>query len=562
MLDRLLQFRRDRPVALRSRPLSIVQPDVDTFTEWKLSAARAAVAAHEDGDFSESGLLIEAMRRDDRISACLRNRGHAILSRNGDFRIDTAEGGSNDVTDQVERWWPRVVPDSVLFTTVIDMVMAGFSIWRILWERTDRSWQPVGLERWYTSNIRFDRERQVFMARTKTQEVEVVPGDPNWLVFAPGGGRTWMAGSVRALGLAFIMRQFNWRDWARFNERHGLPIIAIKEPAGQYAEGIKKGFYAGVKRMGSTGILRLPQANDNEGFELDIIEAKDRAYETFGEFYHALNNSIAIHLLGQNLMTEAEGGSYALGTVQNLIRLDIRGADVDALSNALREQLINFWGFYNIPGWDPEVAPWPFWDTAEPVDRKEESTTLKQTAEAIISLAKTKLPVDWEAVCERMGLPLIEGAPLPDPPDPNEPDPEPEPDTGDDGEQATEGAGDAPASAKYPRAGPHNSPGGAGRIRLASGAVVDDSDGFVEGQDYADRLVDETTQKASAALSSIRARLLELVDEAEDYETLQQAVVREFRDFTMPDELAEIMRKATILAEFAGEAAARQEHGG
>lgn len=526
----------------------IVQQTVNNPTTWNVASVLNAIREHEEGDFSSTGLLAEAMGRDDRISGCLRTRCNALAGKNGlDFDILPADDGPEELADRVKAWWDKVLPDDTIRSITEDLVMIGVHVSRIEWTRTDREWVPTALERWHPTNYYWDESAKAFYLNTVTGPEPIDPNDPNWLVITHSGSRSWLAGAVRALGLAFVMRQFNWRDWAKFNERHGLPIIAIKEPGALDVEDKEK-FFKQLKRLGTTGIIRLPQTADGQGFELEVVEAKDRAHETFTAFRKDLDISIAVTILGQNLTSEATGGSLALGRVHDRIRQDFLEADAELLSNALREQLIVPYGRYNVAGFTDDAAPWPTWQTGVPTDRKEEGEALSKVAEALSTLLQTKLPLDYEVILERVGLPVKAGANL---------DPEalrteqPDPNT----QNAPTNGKQAPKPQTTSRARAH----ARGPIRLASGAKVDPKSGFVQGQLYTDDLVDNGTKAAGGALKPFLAELLDIVEAGTDYDQIREAITAKYRELLTPSEMRSTLEKALVLAELAGSLSVTQD---
>lgn len=509
----------------------LTQQRADSPNRWTVPLIVAAVEAHEAGEFYASGALAEAMGRDDRIAGCVRTRVQAIGSKNGlSFSIQPVQGKSPALAKRVTDWWYQVLPDAVLMQIARDMILLGVFIGRIHWELTDAEWRPVRIERWRPTNYRFNPETQRFSIRTERDDVDIDLGDPNWLIVLPGGEDSWMGGAVRALGLAYVMRQFNWRDWARFNERHGLPIIALTEPSDS-DEKNKKAFYAGIQKMGATGIIRLPTNAQGTGFKVEMIEAKDNAHASFNQFRKDLDAAIAITLLGQNLTTEVEGGSYAAANVHDRIRQDFLVADVEVLSTHLRAQLIDRWGRFNVPNWNSDEAPWPTWDTTVPTDRTAESATLGAVATAVQTFQSTGMPVDWAEMFRRLGIPMLQGK------DPNT----------------------AKAPAPPPVAAPAPSKAAAkGQAALASGARAEANSGFINGQLYVDDLVDAGTRRAAKATEFLD-ELLDIVEQGEDYPSIRDRVLALYGDAAPPEEVRAILEKVLVLAGLAGQAAVLED---
>ena len=261
-------------------------------------------------------------------------------------------------------------------------------------------------------NLRWDAFQKSWIYDTLDGGLVVTPGDGNWLLFTPSGESSpWMAAAVRALGLAYVMRGFTQRDWARYCERHGVPIITIKEPAHTSK---RDDFYEALRNMGSTGVLRLPQTQQG-GFEVSMLEPVDQSWGTFEAFLSRWDAAVSIVLLGQNLTTEVrERGSYAAARVHDRVRQDYLAADAQALSSCLREQLVRPWGRLNIANWNDDLCPFPVWDCEPPADLKARAETFSVLSEALTKITALNIPVDIEAVAEEYRLPLRPGARVPE----------------------------------------------------------------------------------------------------------------------------------------------------
>lgn len=544
----------------------VEQPDGPSIGKWTVDRQRKAIEAHELGQFQESGLLIDAMGRDDRIAAVRRDRRSGVLARNGDFAIHgTEDGKPTALSRDVESWWFDVLPDPVLGYLADMVVMAGFALARIRWDRTSvRRWAPMSIHPWHTSNVSWDDDVNRYVAHTTDGDMVVETDDANWLLLEADGFRSHMAGSVRMLGLPYVMRGFNWRDWSRYNERHGLPLLVIKEPSG-YGRKQRDSFFNSVRRMGSTGIIRAPQprmdaaGGQQPGYDVEFREAKVGGSRTFQDFRRDLDTSIAVGYLGQNLSTEVQGGSFAAAKTHINVRGDIRAGDIEVLSTQLRRQLIQRYGEFNVRNFDPKSAPWPTWDNGPTQTREERAKTLDQASRGIAVLAKTRHPIDFAKLYEELDIPVMEGAEFPDPDEqaakkegPIPPDDPDNPDGGTPDGKAGEGSvGSRVARARRPSR----------TVALASGAELPEDAGFVEGQDFADRLTLNATERAGEATASFRQALLQAVETAETLEQARQNLLDAYRDHGHPVDLADVVQRTANLSEVAGRAAADQGDG-
>lgn len=553
--------------------ITVRQPTVPDGTRWKVTSVLAALDLHESGDFRESGLLAEAMGRDDRISGVRGTRTRALMGRSGvEFAIKPAVEAEVDpatrkpretdetrrsraLADEVGAWWWDVFDEPTIARILDDGVMVGVHVSRVEWERTATAWNIVRLRRWHPANVRWDENLDRFIARTTEGDEVIEPGDPNWFVYCPGGDRSWMCGAVRALGLAFVMRAFDWRDWARFNERHGNPVIMIKEPAA-YDHTLKKAFYSGIRSMGSTGFIRVPKmgpSSNDEGFDVSLLEPKDRSWESFQRFKEGLDVAIAILLLGQNLSTEVQGGSFAATQAHMRVRQDFLDGDAESLATSVRGGRtlrnpgpLSHWVRFN-RGEDAAVlTPWPQWDTGIPEDLKTKAEGAKAMGEA--ADAWKKIPgvkiKNLEEIAEKYGFEVEVDA------DAKPPTPPKPPGTNDDAGTEDDASDAADADAAEARA--HARVTGNGGTRATAS-------GFVEGQEY----VDGVARSATAALAKVFAEdvadLLRIVNEFDDYEEMRAAILSKYQDDLPPSEAQAIVAAALKMAELGGRTAVRQD---
>lgn len=387
-------------------------------TKWPVGNILAALDQHETGDFADSAQLSAAFGRDDRITACRNTRVRALIGRNGaSFQVTASEEGDQRragmVGERITDLWPRCLTEDVLSRVQGDAVDLGVSISRIHWYRSLGSasqWLPR-LEPWSMEWIRWDHTRGCYLALTQQGEVEVTQGTGEWFILEPGGYQSWMMGAVRALAMLFFFRSMTWKDWARYCEKHGVPILAIDEPPAKgdaAASSAKTSFFAQLKRIGREGVLRLPTSADGKkGYDARIIEPRSLSWPAFQAFLERVDTCIAILYLGQNLSTEVQGGSLAASISQNRVRLDYLAADAEGLATALRSQVWMHWGRFNFDWWDDAITPWGAWSTTEPEDQKSKSVTVLNLSKAIDTFRTAKSPVDERALLESYGIPLL-----------------------------------------------------------------------------------------------------------------------------------------------------------
>ncbi len=394
-------------------------------SQWSVGEARAALDEHETGSFGSSALLADAFGRDDRIPGCLGARCNGFISKGGiPFSIVKSMAGdqrrAETVAKRVADLWYDWLPEEVLRGFIIDVVLLGVALGRRVWDTTVSPWRMT-VEHWPAHGLRWDAQVQAWFTRLDSG-VEIEASESNgFFVIGSGRGRSWMRGAVRALGETLIERIYTVRDWRRYNERHGMPILLIKEPAVNQDNPKRNAFYNRTISLASRGILRLPQGpTPGESWDADLLEPSDGAWKTFEASLARTDANIAITLQGQNLSTEVKGGSLAATTGHLSVRQDFLAADAELFATALRVHIVMPWGRAVVEGWTDDLAPWPTWNVTPPADRLVEATTLVTGAQALTAwsgiASGAGLQLDVVEFAKRFGVTLTPAAkPKPEP---------------------------------------------------------------------------------------------------------------------------------------------------
>lgn len=408
--DGIVVVRRPDKRPLRQLPAGVGAWD-RTFEE-----CQTIIGAHEVGSFRASGILADVIERQPRIFGALNNRALGVVG--APFSVLPGLGDRRRaayVARVLEEDWPTICPEETAAELVRGLVSMGFVICRVRPAMQRGRWVPT-LEAWHPSFIRWDVTRGCFMALTDTVgEVPVVPGD-GWFLLAGQKTRPWMRGVVRCLGLPAEVRKHAVKDWARWSEKHGLPLVELQVPASKADSSEASEFFAQMRDLVSDTTIVSPQGDgDQADFKVNLIEARDTAWEGFKELIARQDGDVSIAIEGQNLSTEnSTVGAKASSQTGHTIRQDLREADAWVLAVALHEQVLRAWALWNFG--DPGVAPWAVFDPTPPEDRAAQAQTMKAAGDAITvwrQLAQgAGRDVDLDELAERFGVPLI-NAPAP-----------------------------------------------------------------------------------------------------------------------------------------------------
>lgn len=402
--------RRDRDEDIPRRPRVIAGralADLAVST-WTVGHVRSALRRHAEGDFYRSAQLCDALRGDDRIKSDLRTRVYAVTGL--PFRLDPSPTGdqrrAKAVRDELAAAWPRLFPASLVRAVLRWGILEGIGYGAVDWTATGGRWWP-SVELWHPQHLRWDEVTRSFSASSTVGPLDVVAGDGAWLRYEPEGDRGWLDASIRGLAIPFLLRGLSRRDWARFGEKHGLPITGAVVPEGADTED-KDDFFDDLRNLASEGIVMLPRDKDGKGFDIEMVEPKN--FTAWQGFEHALLHcdvSIAVELLGQASNAQ-EGGSFAKAVALNTIKQDILEADAASIAETIRADVLRPWARFNFG--DADLAPLPVWDATPPEDASKLATTLSTAGTALAgwqqAAAAQGLEVDVDALAQKLGMPL------------------------------------------------------------------------------------------------------------------------------------------------------------
>jgi phage gp29-like protein len=381
---------------------------------WTISEVRNALRQHAEGDFSLSAQLVETMGEDDLIPGVLDKRTDALLG--SDFELCPVEEPNKQLSTRLAAKyggssWYSICPEDELEDFDRWLVMLGVAIGTLDWSR-GVAWKAT-FRTLHPQFLRWDGFRRKWLYSSEAGVEEVTPGDGKWVLLSRGN-RGWMKGAVRPLAIPWISKQLTIRDWNRYNERHGLPIIKAYAPA-IAEEGDTLQFWDDVRGIASETVAQLPTHLDDHGakFDLDLLEAKDQSFTSFKELLDRSDRRIMVHLLGSNLSTEiTTQGSQAASKVHRGVEQAKAAADEKKFSTGIREQVL-----YPVIAINQavvmEVIPWPHWDVAPPEDDKANAEAAKVFGEALVQFDKAGYEVEnLDEMSERYGLKLKKREPI------------------------------------------------------------------------------------------------------------------------------------------------------
>jgi phage gp29-like protein len=330
-------------------------PIVTIATNWGVSDVQAALNANMIGVFDQPAQLCDAILGDDRVQATLGSRISGLLGRETIFEPADDSDAAREVCDAFESCWDGVGGYGSLGWMIAYQILAGWSIAQITWDTTGPIWKPI-LRPWHQRFSYYHWNLRRYVALSQDGQIAVEPGNGKWVLHAPWGEyRAWVFGCLRAVAQPWLIRNFAYRDWARFSEVHGIPIKKALCPAS--ADPTQRAaFESSLSQLPNETTILLARGMEGQGsdYDLELLEARDTAWESFPGLIDRCDMSIVLSILYQNLTTEVQGGSRA-ATVSHM---DIRQAGIerdDLAVQATIPQIARPFAFVNFG--DADLAP-------------------------------------------------------------------------------------------------------------------------------------------------------------------------------------------------------------
>jgi phage gp29-like protein len=369
-----------------ARLISREIPNSAIQSGWTPAAIRMALVSLVSGIFDLPAQLIDSIIGDSRVQASLASLSGGLFSRPIRFDVPKRFKGDARAQDCLDAWrelWPTIGAEGTLSEFMQWDAMLGFAIGQITWDTSDpKMWIPHLLP-WHPRYSYYHWMYRRYIAITLDGPEVIEPGGGHWVLHSPHNPyRGWMRGSVRAIAPWWLSRNYALRDFSRYSERHGMPVLKAITPFGADPKAIAA-FRLDVSRMGQESTMQLPQSADPKfgKYDLDLLEASDQGWEGFLALIQQCNNEIVLPLQGQNLTTEVKEGSLAAARVHGDVRQSIIESKARGFQRTWNQQLARPFAALNFG--DAELAPLMSWDIEPYEDRKEAAQTLLDFAQAL-----------------------------------------------------------------------------------------------------------------------------------------------------------------------------------
>jgi hypothetical protein len=362
-------------------------PLISSVSEWTVDMIRCALRAHMWGMFEQSGQLVDAVLGDDRVQATLGSRISGLFGREVRFRPANDGADARQCLDSWVTCWPALATAACMTEMQAYSILMGQEPGQLVWGEYEGVDYAPQLRPWHIRYTYYNWSLRKLVALSQDGALAIIPGNGKWVLHAPYGDyRGWIRGAIRAVAEPWLMRHWALRDWARFSEVHGMPIKKATVPASA-AQDQRDAYEAALSQLATETTVMVSEGNDGMNrYDLELLEAKDTAWEAFPGLRDHCDMAIVLSLLFQNLTTEVKGGSFAATTAHMDIRSGGIQYDNAAWRWTIRQQIARPFAWLNYG--DPELAPITDWDVTPREEYEHNAKQFQEFGKAVATLSQ------------------------------------------------------------------------------------------------------------------------------------------------------------------------------
>lgn len=575
---------------------AVEQGPTQTWREWTPDLLRLAEISADRGDLSLAADLCDALVADAVIASKLGERVRSLVG--APITFVEGQGRSKKAAKKAaeagEDFW-RLLPDAEYTQLCGWGFLLGVGLGQM------RDWAPSGehggrvvpaaLDVWHMRDVRFLWDRRAWVARDALgREVEVRSGDGQWFLFTPfGRSRPWVHGLWRQVARVWLLKNLAISEWQRANQANAAKVVTANTPSAEsdalddYTDAVRRRLVSELRAMGRNAVVALPP-----GLDLKLLEIGADTWESFNAQCALCDQLVAVAFVGSSLATSGDKASFASSQTGQEVKRDIRAGDANVEQTLVHDDVMRPWAHLNFG--DAAAAPWPQRQVDPAPTLAELNAQLLGFGQAIEALRdKAGLPVDAEEMSkavpaivllptekrtrgqapiyeyhiqnpiltvneirDRLGYGTIDGGdafpsevaaglaqPAEPPPGrgggPGGVSPgEPPPGANDAGKTTPKGKADALAM----------------RARYAKGGVPEGP--ALEGQLYADRLVERAQGYGPGAFKDVLAATMAAVEASKDYDELRARLVALAGDADLETDARDLLEHLALMAWAAG----------
>lgn len=359
-------------------------------TEWEYEQIAWALRQADSGDFTQLGMLADAILGDGTIQGQIATRYDGLFALP---RYDEADDPR--VTAALTQAFPSLAPTAQLRRLTAEGDIVGFSIGEIIEPR------PGLLSiRHHPAQYAIYRENEdQWYLRTKEGLIPVTPGDGRWIMYMPRGTHMpWRDAPWRALARNYILKEQALISLSAWNGSLATPAKVLELPKGAS----DKERDEAILRVDSWGFI--PSYLLPEGAKLSLLQADQQSAESFRAMVELCDKDSILTISGQSGTTE-QGAGFGNSQVFASVKATLIQSTGNAIAQTINEQLLPVWAdsvFGQYIGWaaNPRVR----WDTTPPRDLKALATAANMMGAAVKAWRDAGYKVDLDAMASQYGI--------------------------------------------------------------------------------------------------------------------------------------------------------------
>lgn len=324
--------------------------------------------AADAGDVSEQMELFEEMEeKDPHLFSQLQTRKLAVTGLDWEIQSFSDDDLDKKVAGFIDKQLKKIENLDDVFIDMLDAIGKGVSVMEIEWGvDTEGSNIIENIEYVHPKKLIWSALEDEMQICTKEFPSGISLPQNKFVVhrYKAKSGHSSRNGILRVVSWMYLFKNYDVKDWVAFCEVFGMPLRLGKYSAAASEED-KKALMEAIYSLGSDAAGIVPDST-----LIEFIESqKTTSVEIYEKLARYCDEQISKAVLGQTLSSDSGGGSYAQGKVHNEVRHDLTAADAKALAVTVRRDIIRPLVEYNF-GYNANI-PFFMFDCRETEDQKE-----------------------------------------------------------------------------------------------------------------------------------------------------------------------------------------------
>ncbi len=376
---------------------------------WDLDSLQAAILQLENGNLYAAHSLMLAMTRDATVAHGLMVRRMSLSAL--PWKIDFPPSIPEEARDALLKHWPEAITPQDLATASGYTVMLGLAPatqqWFLKTEHDGKTYWQFRTEILETGHCQYRPDMRNYWFISRGGYTPIIDDGNAWALFKSlGDRRHHLDCAVRTLAVLWFIVQEAIRYHRAYNAEYGRPIKALSVPDQHRLSEDVANLVAQASGLYGGSVIILPQfaeAQQTANFDLKLVEAKSRGFQTFADLAKTCRDLITLYLVG--VLETTGGGSASNAKAKTQLQVADRYTTADA---RVREDAINrilrcwadFNGYVDAPRYVINTDP-PADEAHRAAVAKDRAAAIKATAEALKAMS------DWVTIDEPRVLTMM-----------------------------------------------------------------------------------------------------------------------------------------------------------